>query len=205
MPTQHTVKQGECITSIADKYGLFWETVWNHAENAELKQQRQDPNILQPGDVIHIPDKEVKEEDCATEQKHRFRKKGIPAKLKVRIMADNEPLPDKPYSLYIDDRLVCEGTTDGDGFIEASIPPNAREGEIRVGEGDNRLIFPVSLGTVNPIDTDEGVAGRLHDLGYPADEDIQAAIQGFQQDNDLEPTGEMNDETRDKLREVFGQ
>ena len=205
MPTQHTVRQGECITSIADQYGLFWETVWNHADNSELKQQREDPNILQSGDIVHIPDKELKEEDCATEQRHHFRKKGIPAKLKVRIMADNEPLCDKPYMLYIDNRLVKEDTTDGEGFVEAPIPPNAREGTIRVVDGANRLIFPISLGTVNPIDTDEGVAGRLHDLGYPVDEDITGAIQAFQNDNDLEPTGEMNDETRDTLREVFGQ
>lgn len=205
MAKQHKVKQGECITSIADKYGLFWETVWNHAENSELKQQRKDPNVLQAGDIVHIPDKELKEEDCAAEQRHRFRKKGIPAMLKVRIMADNEPLSDKPYTLYIDDRLIKEGTTDSEGFVEAPIPPNAREGTIRVVDGENRLIFPVSLGTVNPIDTDEGVAGRLHDLGYPADEDIRGSIQSFQEDNDLEPTGEMNDETREKLGEVFGQ
>lgn len=201
----HTVKQGECITSIADKYGLFWETVWNHAQNAELKRQRQDPNVLQQGDELFIPDKEQKQEDCATEQKHRFRKKGIPAMLKVRILLSNEPLSDKPYTLIIDDQINAEGITDQDGFVEEPIPPNAREGSIIIGEGENRLVFPVSLGTIDPIDTDEGVAGRLMDLGYPAHNNLHEAIRAFQKDNDIEPTGNINDQTREKLKEVFGQ
>jgi len=201
----HTVKQGECITSIADKYGLFWETVWNHDQNGELKQQRKDPNVLQPGDELFIPDKEVKEEDCATEQKHRFRKKGIPAMLKVRILLSNEPLSDKPYTLIIDDQIIAEGITDQDGFVEEPIPPNAREGSIIVGEGENRLVFPVSLGTLDPIDTDEGVAGRLMDLGYPAHDDLNEAIRAFQKDNDIEPTGNIDNQTREKLKEAFGQ
>ncbi len=202
---KHTVRQGECITSIADKYGLFWETVWNHAQNTELKQQREDPNILQPGDEIFIPEKEVKEENCATEQKHRFLKKGIPAMLKVRILVSDEPLSDQPYTLIIDDQIIAEGTTDEDGFVEEPIPPNAREGSIIVGEGENRLVFPVSLGTLDPIDTDEGVAGRLMDLGYPAQDDLNEAIRAFQEDNDIEPTGNIDNETREKLKEVFGQ
>lgn len=203
--TQHTVQQGECITSIADRYGLFWETVWNHSQNAELKQRRQDPNVLQPGDDLFVPEQRIQEEVGAAEERHCFRKKGIPAMLKVKIVIGNEPYNNQPYTLIIDGQIAAEGATDGEGFVESSIPPQAREGSIRVGPQDSYLVFPVSLGTLDPIDTDDGVNGRLLDLGYGADENSEEAIRAFQEDNDIEATGSIDQATRDKLQEVFGQ
>jgi len=85
-----TVKQGDCISSIAQKHGLFWDKVWNHPKNAKLQETRKDPNVLSPGDVVFVPDKEEKEESGATEQRHRFKKKGVPAKLRLRIMEEPE-------------------------------------------------------------------------------------------------------------------
>jgi len=89
MPS-YTVKQGDCISSIAQMHGLFWYKVWNHPKNANLNERRKDPNVLSPGDVVFVPDQEEKEESGATEQRHRFRKKGVPAKLRLRIMEEPE-------------------------------------------------------------------------------------------------------------------
>ena len=201
---EHTVQQGECLSSIADSYGLFWETIWNDSRNAQLKQQRQDPNVLYAGDSLFVPDKRVKQESGATEQRHRFRKKGTPAKLRVQILVDDQPRANEPYRLRVDGRWF-EGTTDGQGYIEKSIPPGAREGLICVGEGDQQDAYKVRFGTVDPIDTDEGVAGRLRDLGFCVDEDYEAAVKAFQEKEELEPTGTVDDATRGRLRERFGQ
>ena len=38
--TFHTVEQNECVSSIADDNGLYWETIWNHSENAALTSQQ---------------------------------------------------------------------------------------------------------------------------------------------------------------------
>jgi hypothetical protein len=86
MPTKHKVKQGECISSIAERYGLFPESIWEDPANAELKNKRKDPNILYPGDVVVIRDIKAKEESGDTEKRHRFRKKGVPATLRIKIM-----------------------------------------------------------------------------------------------------------------------
>ncbi|MFH1075402.1 MAG: hypothetical protein V1753_00935 [Pseudomonadota bacterium] len=51
----YIVKQGDCIESIAFKHGLFWETVWNHPNNQQLKQERKNPNILLAGDKVFVP------------------------------------------------------------------------------------------------------------------------------------------------------
>lgn len=88
MPKEHRVRQGECISSIAEKYGFFQETIWNDPANAKLKNERENSNILRPGDIVMILDKRQKEASCATEQKHRFRKKGVPIKLRLRIMEE---------------------------------------------------------------------------------------------------------------------
>ena len=37
---EHIVKKGECMESIAIKYGLFWETIWNEAEERGVERQQ---------------------------------------------------------------------------------------------------------------------------------------------------------------------
>ena len=49
MPDKHDVKPGDCILSIVDAKGFFWETLWEHPENGELREKRLDPNTLLPG------------------------------------------------------------------------------------------------------------------------------------------------------------
>jgi len=71
MPT-YTIQEGDCVSSIASKAGFLWTTVWNHANNASLKQLRTDPNVLNPGDQIFIPDLTPKVLPKPTEQRHKF-------------------------------------------------------------------------------------------------------------------------------------
>ena len=200
----HVVEQGDCLSSIGAKYGFFPLTLWNHADNAELKELRKDPNVLLEGDVVVIPDKTIKEESCATEQKHKFKKKGTPAKIKIRLMLDDEPRANEPYKLCIDGTW-SEGNLDGDGFLEQVIPPGAVRGILRVGSGERIDEYELALGTLDPIDTDSGASGRLRGLGYHHEDDATPAIRAFQKKEGLEESGELTEETRQKLKERFGQ
>lgn len=201
---QHTVKQGECLSSIADQHGRFWQQLWDHADNARLKDLRKDPNVLHPGDVVVIPDLALREEDCATTKKHRFRRKGVPAKLKIRVLRDDKPRAKLPYTLDIDGALT-RAKTDSDGFVIQDIPPGAKHARLTVGEGADAESYDLNLGTLDPIDTDEGLLGRLECLGFDVSEGLAPALGAFQSREGLNPTGTADDQTRNRLKERFGE
>lgn len=204
MAPYYTVNQGDCLNSIAFEHGFYWETLWNHSNNTELKQKRKDPSVLMAGDVVHIPDLTPKEESGATEQCHTFRLKGVPAKVKIRLCVEDQPLANEPYTLYVDGVEAGQGNTDRDGYVEAAISPHAKEGRLLVGMGEEQDVFVFQLGTVDPIDTDEGVRGRLHNMGYDVS-DLAEAVRAFQTKENLSVTGTADDATRARLKERFGQ
>jgi hypothetical protein len=53
MPGIHTVRQGEHVSGIAQKYGFTdYSAIWNDPNNAALQSQRQNNNVLNPGDQV---------------------------------------------------------------------------------------------------------------------------------------------------------
>jgi hypothetical protein len=206
---KYIVDQGECISSIAYEYGFFPDTLWNLAENAELKQKRKDPNVLFQGDEVFIPDKREKTESGATEQRHRFRKKTTPAKLRLRLLDENnEPRANVTYQLLIEGQWF-NGTTNSNGMLEHTIPPNSRTGMLLL---ENEGSIPLDLGELDPWDTDSGVKQRLKNLGYDCgpdeegwSEECVAALKKFQESQQgLNVTGQADQATRDKLLQVHG-
>lgn len=205
----HNVAQGDCVLSIAESYGFFWETVWEHPNNAELKKKRKDPAILYPGDVVFVPDKRIKEVSEPTNQVHKFKLKNSPAKFRLRLLDDSdEPRKNLNYILEIDGKEF-KGTTDGNGAIVVSIPPNAKNGKL-ILEDENEE-YDLFLGHLDPIEEITGIQARLKGLGHYNGETsktitpaVEQAIKDFQTANDLEPTGEINDALKSKLESVYG-
>lgn len=208
----HSVTQGESLASIAYERGLYWETVWGHPNNAELRGTRTNPNVMSPGDVIFVPDREEKEVAGGTEERHRFRRKGVPEKLRIRLLDENdEPRADIPYALNVGGKLFS-GRTDANGMIEHSVPPDANGGRLEVGESGEEQ-YQLQLGHLDPEDGVRGAQARLRNLGFyrvsaevngEMDTETVAAIREFQEKNDLPVTGELDDATRDLLRDSHG-
>jgi N-acetylmuramoyl-L-alanine amidase len=198
------VEDGDCITSIAAATGHFWETIWNHPSNLELRRTRKNPNVLQPGDRISIPPLRRGEVSCVTERRHRFLLRGVPVKLSIRILDENdEPFANEPCRVDIDG-IVIEKQLDGDGRLEIPIPPNARYAVVTLKRANHTV--ELLLGGVDPIDSISGVQGRLQNLGYKVDdplgtegESTRQALEDFQSRYGLTPTGEADEATRAKL------
>ncbi len=207
----HNVVQGDCFLSIAENYGFFWETLWNHPNNAALKQKRKDPAIIYPGDVVFVPEKRIKEVSEPTNQVHKFKMKNVPAKFHIRLLDDDDsPRANLNYVLEIDGQEFT-GTTDGNGAISISIPPKAKNGKLVLTDEGEEEEYDLYLGQLDPIEEISGVQARLKGLGYYNGESSQAinpeteqALKDFQEANNLEPTGQLDDALRSKIESIYG-
>lgn len=205
MALWHSIVAGDCVESIALRYGFYPATLWNHPENEPLRSARPNPHVLAPGDRMFIPDKRERDETAETGRRHVFRRKGVPAKLKVRLEIEGEPRAHVAYRLEIDGRDAGGGVTDDDGKIERWISPSAREAKLSIGKHEEYLI---RLGHMPPLDAQAGVHARLKNLGYPVPRDVEAdlseALHDFQLDQELDATGELDTTTRARLGTAHG-
>lgn len=214
MAADYTVKQGDHIAKIAAKYGFAdYLTIWDHPDNAELKQLRKNPNILLPGDILHIPDKQQKQVSCKTSQLYSF--KVSSKKIKIRIILknlNNKLITDTPCELQIDGKTY-NLTSDSNGLIEQEISSIAEEGTLTVKESDStsELKIPVKMGHLDPVEEATGQQSRLNNLGYYAGEigkidelELKSAIEEFQCDNGLTVNGVCEQKTQAKLIELYG-
>lgn len=204
MARVHRVQHGECLSSIAADCGFFPATIWDHDNNAELRERR-DPNVLHVGDELFIPDHTIKTEPGSLDQRHVFKRKGVPAQLRVQLCNGLEPRAQLRFSLVVDGWQTTQGQTDDDGVLEVSISPQAQHGVLTLA--DNEQVIHLSLGELAPIETDEGLNQRLFNLGVlrrprPSRVDRRAAIKMFQRCFGLEASGEVDDATRAKLVEI---
>src|SRR5262245_58340531 len=102
-----TIRDGDCLINISKQEGFFWETVWNHPQNSDLRQKRKHLNILKKGDRVYIPDREIREETGETEKRHRFCLKGHPARFTLTLLELGIPRANEKYILKVDGTTVA--------------------------------------------------------------------------------------------------
>jgi hypothetical protein len=208
MPEDYTVQAGDCMSSIAYERGFFWQTLWNDPANAALKARRKNPNVLMTGDIVHIPDLTIKQEPGATEKTHKFMLKGVPEKLRIKLLDGNSR----------------RGKTDGSGELVESIPPNAMTGKLifpapelvdetgkHIPAKPKNQVMTLRLGNLNPISEVSGLKARLANLWYykgPIDENLddpaKQAVSAFQTKQGLPATGVADEGTKGQLQKVHG-
>jgi hypothetical protein len=202
----YVVQPGDCMQSIAYEHGFVWKTLWNLPDNAELKRRR-DPNVLLPGDRVTIPEIRLREEARPTDQRHRFRLLGAPSLFRLRFLDDKQqPRSGVAYVLMIDGQTTS-GSLDAQGSLDVSIPSNASRGTIRLQTDPDPETYPLNFGHLDPDSSPTGVRGRLNNLGFSCasdgdwDEDLRGAITRFQMARNLQPTGQLDDQTRQALKQ----
>lgn len=206
------VSRGDCISSIAAASALSADSVWT--ENAALAERRDNPNVLDIGDVVEVPEHEPRAEPCTTDRRHHFRVRAAPTLVRLKILrADLQPRAGLAYTLTIDGGEVRNGSTDDQGLLEEPIPPMTAEVTIAFEENDNPESYRIPLGTVRPVETTEGVQQRLLNLGFDCGEvdgvwgrRSAAAMREYQamRSPDLRVTGQADDASRADLVATHG-
>ncbi len=203
----YEVRQGDCLLSIAHAHGLDWKAVWDHPNNAELKEQRGSPNVLFPGDRLFIPAPGRKHESCATEARHRFRRKGVPIEFELCVLDGDDPREGIHYVAEVENRRV-EGTVPGDGVIKLSIRPSDRSGRLVLRPGPDQEEYDLAFGGLDPAHTPSGAASRLRNLGYlgtdRTPEALARALSKFQRRESLAVSGTLDDATARALTRAHG-
>lgn len=200
------IKQGDYLSKIAHANGHYEPTIWNHPENAQLVRKRKNPQILLPGDRMHVPEKARRNEQGQTEQRHRFVCRHLPLHLRIEpLRADYRKEDDPRISMRVDADIAQNTGT----VMDLRIPKTANQGEVKLSD-DRRL--RVQIGHLDPVVELSGVKGRLNNLGYRAgppaspelDAQFMSALEEFQCDQGLSVDGICGPNTQAKLEQVHG-
>jgi hypothetical protein len=217
MGIYYQVQQGDCLCSIAEKWGFpNYEAIYLDSGNTAFREKRPNPNIIFPGDVLFIPDRKTKEFLRPTDQQHRFVAKRAKVYLRLCLQDDlHQPHKNTKYQLRVGGNYY-RGSSDGDGIMEQRIPADASEGEITIfpmesDPSDAGYTFALNLGHLDPIDETSGIDARLVNLGFApphydshglSDEERVEVLKSFQERFGLDVTGEADQTTRQKLSQV---
>jgi len=171
MANVHVVQQGECLSSIARKFGFKdWHVLYDHPANAELKKRRPNPNALLPGDLVAIPEPIVRTDTRPTGSWHEFTVEREKPRLKVQLLGlDGKALPSQDYQLTVDGQERY-GTADGQGLVDEPVGAGTRSATLRTtvpaGDDTRELVWRFAIGTLDPMSTTSGLQARLANLQY---------------------------------------
>lgn len=216
MAGYYVVRQGECIASVAVRNGFpDYTRIYFHPNNAEFRRSRPNPNIVDPGDTIYIPDLDPQVYDRPTDVQHKFLLKTEQVQLRIVVLDENgDPRAKASYRLrhY---RGEVTGVTGADGMIQHDIPPQLEQAMLyltfpgKTGHAVTRE-WLLKIGNLDPIETISGVQARLNNLGYLCGEvdgvsgpKTQSAIRQFQEAEGLTVDGIAGPETCARLKSVY--
>jgi N-acetylmuramoyl-L-alanine amidase len=205
---KHVVKKGECLASIAAQHGFEWKTIWELPDNKALRDKRPNPNIIFQGDVVCIPEKKLHEEKISTGQKHKFQATATHCQFRLRLMVNDKPLDNTTWTLTLASDHA-ELKSDGDGWIEQKIAPNAGKGSLQLQ--NSQVTFALEFGRLDPIDQVQGVQQRLSNMGFfrgacdgKQNDHLALAIAAFEKYARLPVTGKLCAALREKLVKMHG-
>ena len=130
----YVVCQGDHLQKIAFAFGLEPKKLWHDPKNADLKALRGNGEILQPGDVLHVPKQKSAGRPVRARTTNRYRARIPTMRVDVTIGDPAEPFADEPYEVR--GLMRCEGepppagTTDGDGRVSLDLPIDIRVIEV---------------------------------------------------------------------------
>lgn len=215
MAGNYIVKQGDHLSSIAKAFGFSdYETIWNDPNNASLQQLRQNPNVLFPGDSVYIPDRQPRQESCATDQEHTFVVQTQSLKLRLTLQDQYEqPIANASCVLNLGGSS-SNVTTDANGQIKQKLQPDVHSATLIIQDPQtpyNGTQIAIKIGNLDPVTEVSGQIARLNNLGYfagdpdkPDQDAFESAVEEFQCDQGLTVDGDCGPDTQAQLKQVHG-
>jgi N-acetylmuramoyl-L-alanine amidase len=201
----HVVGPGDYLTAIAYAAGVTVDDIWNDPANAQLKELRSNPEMLAPGDVVYVPVVERKFEPVSVGEAAQMM--ADPTKVKVNVvleMRDDDGqnvLAGKTFRIEGLGGDRVENPIGPDGAVSFEVPATTREVVLVVDEMSLKL--PVLVGGMDPVNEASGLHQRLRHLGYTdgdaGEYDLGDAIRAFQQDQNIEASGDSDAATLQAL------
>jgi len=173
----YVIRRGDYLSQIAHQFDFDADTVWKDPTNDDLRKLRPDPNILFPGDILHIPDQDGRKlpsHSLVIGSLNSFSAPLAPT-AKISVQFTGGPPDTYASKAFVIDELenLVGLTTDGIGNASFDIPVTLSSVTVRFT--DSGETYSLDVGGLDPINTWTGICHRLQNLGYvPADVDICA-------------------------------
>ena len=208
----YVVRQGDYLAKLAYTHGFDAKAVWEHTKNAPLRHLRHSPDLLYPGDVVYLPSQAARGLPIVRGGEHSFRAQRATTSLTLSFSDEAGPLANESFVVQ-GDGVEQEGCSDAVGSITIDVPVTAQH--VQVLFPQRKLVFPVRIGFMDPLDETTGLRKRLHHLGYLVDLDLEdppelaqaqltAAVAAFQRQHHIDPSGRATAETLKALRAAHG-
>lgn len=208
----YVVRQGDYLVKLAFHHGFDVDEVWKHPKNAEIRGKRGDHHVLAPGDVVYLPVKPKEGLPLRKGTTNRYVAKVPRVPINLSFHDERGPLAGTPF-IAKGGAKPAEGKTDGEGKVTLHVPVHVTEVTVELPE--HGLRQRVLVGHLDPIGESTGAVSRLLQLGYlrrngdgsvPTAEDavVREAIVAFQNKQGIDPTGALDQPTRDALQQAYG-
>lgn len=213
----YEVAQSDRLATVARSKGfLRWQTIWDFPGNADLRELRGTPHILQPGDQLAIPSKVERTAEvpggtaeyvvqCSAEVL-RVRFAGIRS-------SDANPVT---FKATPDGGAAIEGPLPKSGNMEVDLPPDTETVHVelfRKQDGDEAFAaYDFTVGGLDPLSEISGIKARLQNLGFydgpidgNLDDSTRTAIAHFRWAKLRDHKDSVDDDLLSALRAVHGR
>jgi hypothetical protein len=159
------IRQGDHLALLAYQFGFDADTVWNDPTNTQLRQAghlSQDPNILNPTDMLYIPDKAPPVMQSLTMGTTNAFVSDAPS-VTVTVKFSDTTLASQACTVQELPDLTGL-TTDANGQISFPVPVTLSTATIVFTSSGSTIAC--QIGGIDPVSSATGVFQRLRNLGY---------------------------------------
>lgn len=211
----YVIRQGDYMSKLGPTLGFNPETAWSDPKNDAIRKKRTSMNMLQPGDIVFLPDDPRPRLPVAGGSTNAYTARIPKVTVKLKLQVGGVVLPKEPYVIRGVGPDPIEGATDDNGVLSAQVKVHVREFEVELTSRKRTL--RVRVGDMDPINELTGVQKRLTHLGFylPTKtgaenydaldpKQLVSAIRAFQASKNIKVTGKMDEDTKKALVSAAG-